>query len=56
MTKSVQQVVAIANAMYEVANAHSKLDELKAQQKLNDTLFKEENLKQQQEAQAHDSD
>jgi len=56
MSMSVQQVTAIANAMHEVARAHSKLDNLKAQQKLNDTLLKEENLKQQQEAQAHESD
>tara|TARA_R100001377_G_C3131541_1_gene89510 strand:- start:438 stop:611 length:174 start_codon:yes stop_codon:yes gene_type:complete len=52
---SVDQIKAISNAMYAVATAQSTLDQLRAQQNLNDTLLPEL-LKQQGEEQAHESD
>jgi len=55
MSMTKEQVKAISNAMFAVATAQSTLDQLKAQQNLNNTLLPEL-LKQQQETQAHESD
>ena len=64
MSMTKEQIIAISNAMGKVAKAEANLIEVKKEnhyQTLYDTLFPsekilEENLKQKQEAQAHESD